>query len=146
MQRLIAVSIGLLLLAGCGSSRAPSGWVSGTITYKGQPVNGAALLLYPTSGALGAEVTIPVTQEGTFRAADVPLGEYKIVVQPNPGDPGPSTKGMTPEQLAKMKDQLDKMKTPATITIPEKYKTKDKTDLTVTVTRGEVKLPLELKD
>jgi hypothetical protein len=142
MRRIITVSIGLLLLAGCGSSRPPSGTVSGTITYKGQPVNGATLQLYPTAGGQSATVSIPVSQEGTFRTSDVPVGEYKIVVQPDPGNPGPNLKGVSQE----MKEKAEKLKVPATIPIPDKYKTKEKTDLALTVTRGEQKQPLELKD
>jgi hypothetical protein len=91
MWRIIPVSIALVLLAGCGPKRAPAGVLSGTIKYKGQPVNGAAILLYPNSG--GPEFLIPVTQEGDFRTSDVPLGEYKVVVQGAAGDPGPPELG-----------------------------------------------------
>jgi hypothetical protein len=145
MRRLVLVSIAVLLFVGC-RPRAPKGTVSGTITYQGQPVNGATLLLYPTFGDEGAEISIPVSQEGTFRTDDVVAGEYKVVVQASPGNPGPSTKGMSPEQLAKMKDQLEQMKAPATIKYPDRYKQRDKTDLNVTVVRGDQTLPLELKD
>ena len=61
MWRILIVAIGLLLLVGCSNKRS-SGVVSGTITYQGRPVNGAALLLYPDGG--GPEILIPVTQEG----------------------------------------------------------------------------------
>jgi hypothetical protein len=142
MRRIVTVSIGLLLLAGCGSSRPPAGAVSGTIMYNGKPVNGPTLLLYPTAGAQTSTVSIPVSQEGTFRITEVPVGEYKIVVQPSAGDPGPPTKNLSQE----MKEKAEKLKTPATITIPQKYTTKEKTDLSVNVTKGEVKVPLELKD
>jgi hypothetical protein len=146
MRRIVTVSVVLLLLVGCGKSRNPSGTLSGKVTYKGQPVNGATLLLYPTAAGQGAEFPIPVAQDGTFRTSDVPLGNYKVVVQPSAGDPGPSTKGMTPDQIAKMKEKIDSLKTPATIPIPDKYKQKEKTDLTVNVTGGSQQWDPELKD
>ena len=83
MRRFQMISLVLFLgaLAGCGWGETLGVGVSGAVTYKGQPINGATLLLYPTTAGQGAEVSIPVTQEGTFRTADVPLGDYKIVVQ-----------------------------------------------------------------
>jgi hypothetical protein len=116
--------------------------VSGTITYKNQPVNGATLLLYPSAGG-SSTVSIPVGQDGTFRTNDVPTGDYKIVVQPDPGNPGPPTKDLPPD----MKQKAEALKVPPTIPIPEKYKTKEKTDLPpLSVAKGEQRLTLELKD
>ena len=54
--------------------------MKGTITYKGQPVNGALLKLYPTSGG-DIYTAIPVGPDGAFSTADVPPGDYKIVVE-----------------------------------------------------------------
>lgn len=144
MRRSVTVLIALLLLVGC-RSRSPRCDLSGTITYKGQPVNGASLTLIPTGGK-GQEVLVPVGQDGTFNSADVPVGDYKVVVEGSPGNPGPSTKGMTPDQLAKMKDKLAELKTPATIKFPDKYKQPEKTDLKVTATPGQQTVTLELKD
>jgi hypothetical protein len=148
MCRMLAVSVGLLLLAGCGSSRPQSGVVTGKITYKGQPVNGASLMLYPTKPGEGAGVTIPVDQEGNFRAADVPLGEYKVVVEgareQSNIPPGPAN--MTPEEKEKRKELMEKMKTKATIPFPSKYTNEKTTDLTCTVNKGEQTVNLELKD
>jgi hypothetical protein len=141
MRRILAVSLGVLVLVGC-STKAPKGTVKGTITYKSQPINGGALLLYPTGQ--GQEVTIPLSQEGTFSVADVPVGDYKVVVQPAPttGVP-PASKDMTPE----MKARLEALKgPPPTIPFPDKYKDKQKTDLTCTVTKGGQTLTLEMKD
>jgi len=145
MRSVLTVSIGLLLLTGCGPSIV-KGVVSGTVTYKGQPVNGATLFLYPTTTGQGSEMTIPVDQEGAFRASDVPAGDYKVVVQPSKGNSGPKTKGMTKEQLAQMKDQIDSLKSAATIKIPEKYTKQEKSDLKMTVGAGEQTVPLELHD
>jgi hypothetical protein len=146
MRRIVPVLIVALLLAGCGPKRGSKAVVSGTVTYKGRPVNGAALLLYPASAGKAETVTIPVSQEGTFHTADVPPGDYKIVVQPSAGTSGPSTRGMSEAKKAEMKAKLDEMKTPATIPIPKKYQDRLSSDLKCTVATGEQTLTLELKD
>jgi hypothetical protein len=145
MRRVLTVSVGLLLLMGCGTT-IPKGAVSGKVMYNSQPVNGATLFLYPTNTGQGLEMTIPVDQEGAFRASDVPTGEYKVVVQPTKGNNGPSTKGMKPEQIAQMKEQIESMKVPATIKIPAKYTKQETSDLKMTVGKGDQTVPLELHD
>jgi hypothetical protein len=145
MRRIATLLVGVLVLAGCNVSNAPKGTLSGTIAYKGQPVNGGALQLISTSGGADS-APIPIAQDGTFKAADVPAGDYKVVVQPSEGSKGPPTQGMSPEMLAKMKANPD-FNQPATIRIPDKYKSKETTDLTLTVKKsGETKVTLELKD
>ena len=152
MQRIVRASIGLLLLAmlvGCGAKRTRVGAVSGKITYKNQPVNGAALLLYPaasTSAVPANPITIPVTQEGDFRISDVPPGEYKIVVEGALGKSPASLHNVPPEKMAEVKAKLDKMSTPATIPFPNKYKDLRTTDLKCTITEKDEAQNLELKD
>ncbi|HWG47336.1 MAG TPA: carboxypeptidase-like regulatory domain-containing protein [Gemmataceae bacterium] len=145
MRQFVAVSLVVLLLAGCGSKRSSGGVVIGKITYKGQPVNGATLQLYSVDGA--SNITIPVTQEGTFRTSDVPPGEYKVVVQPGGSSGVPSLKGMDPAKAAEAKQKLAGMQqTKPTIPFPDKYRSHLKTDLKPTIVKGEQTLNLELKD
>jgi hypothetical protein len=149
MYRIVAVLMASLLLVGCASKSGKPGVVAGTITYKGQAVNGAALLLYPSSGEVTNPITIPVTQEGTFSIADVPSGEYKIVVEGTAGAqqaPPIAMKNMPPEKAAEMKEKLAKMNTPATIRFPDKYKDPRKTDLKCKISESDQKLNLELTD
>jgi hypothetical protein len=148
VKRILIVSIGLLLL-GCGPKPGSGGTVSGTIRYNGKPVNGAMLHLHPDSES-SDEVSIPVTQEGTFRASNVPPGEYKIVVEGRQGG-GMSqmpTKGMDPAKAAEMKEKLQGVggQEAPTISYPAKYKKIATTDLKCTIKDGDQKLPLELKD
>lgn len=153
MKRTLFVSIGLLLLMGCGSKSRTGGSVTGTITYKGKPVNGAMLRFHPTSGE-GDDVPIPVDQEGKFSGFDIPAGEYKIVVESDELPPdalkGPEIpKGKDAAKEAEMKQMLEKTRggEVPTIPYPKKYKTVETTDLTCTITQGkETKLTLELKD
>jgi len=144
MWRFILLLVGLIALSGCGAKAPTAGTVKGTITYKGTPVNGPALLLYPQSGNM---LTIPVTQEGTFEIASIPEGEYVVVVQPSAGNSGvPSTKGMDPAKAAEMQSKIDAMKSPPTIPIPKKYLQQSTSDLKITVSKGPQTVELVLKD
>ena len=147
MRRIVTVSLVALLLAGCGPKRPKTGTVSGKVSYKGQPVNGAALLLFPTAGGDTAVMTVPVSQEGEFRISDVAPGDYKVVVQGTAGaqqvDPR-MLKNVPPEKQAEVKEKLSHMNTPPTIRFPDKYKDPKTTDLKVTVTDKDQTHDLEL--
>ena len=152
MLRILIVSMALLPLMGCGSKRNQGGVVTGKITYKGQPVNGAMLHLYPIAGK-SPDISIPVTQEGTFQSSNIPPGEYKIVVEshsPPPARDMPTmpTKNIDPAKAAEMKQVLQQMKSEAipTIAYPTKYKDAARTDLKCTIKEGDQPLTLELKD
>jgi hypothetical protein len=122
--------------------------VSGTVTYKGKPVNNAALQIYPTQGDYLKPITIPVGEDGTFRIADVPPGPYKVVVEGSEGGSEvPDLSNVPPDKRAQMKEKLDRMAGPSrTIDFPKKYKDSKTTDLTCTITDQNQTLNLELKD
>jgi hypothetical protein len=120
--------------------------VSGKITYKGRPVNDAALLLYPAGGG-ATPITIPVTAEGEFSIADTPPGEYKVVVQGAEGKAVDVDVSMLPpDRLAQIKEKLKGQNSPTTIRFPNKYKDLKTTDLKCQVTESNQTLNLELKD
>jgi hypothetical protein len=147
MRRIVAVSIGLVLLLGCGGGRQAA-TLSGTIKYKGQAVNGATLLFCTATGNGSDGIPIITGQDGAFTSANIPPGDYKVVIQGRAGDPGmPSLKGMPPEKAAEAKQKLDKMgSSPPTIEFPTKYTQFTTTDLKYTVTAGKMTLDIELKD
>ena len=147
MWRFICFSIVLLAVVGCGSKNSPSVVVTGSVTYKGKPVNGAALMLYSTKGK-GESFIVPVSQDGTFRSTDVPEGEYKVVVQPAAGFTPHMPKDMDAAKLAANKSKIEEFKnqSPPTIPIPEKYKQNLTTDLKMTIAKGEQTINLELND
>ncbi|HEV3436760.1 MAG TPA: hypothetical protein VG122_05335 [Gemmata sp.] len=144
MWRYVLLSFGLLALLGCGSKKTTTGVVTGSITYKGQPVNGPVLVLYRNTGA-GENYNIPVTQEGTFNVSNVPEGEYIVVIQPSK-EMSQTTKGLDPAKLAENKAKIEEMKTVATIPIPKKYKERTATDLKMTITKEDQTINFELKD
>jgi hypothetical protein len=147
MRRIITVSVCILLLAGCGGSSGKS-VLEGKITYKGEPVNNATLMLYPTNSKEPnpEPINITVTQEGTFKSADIPAGEYKVVVsgQSSSGDAAKMMKGMPADKKAEneQKFQAAYGAGKATINFPNKYRDPTKTDLKVTVPGD--KKPVEL--
>jgi hypothetical protein len=132
MRWKLLVLVALVLLVGCSHPPPVSGTLTGTITYKGQPVNGAALSLY-ANDASPATFLIPVTEEGTFSTTNVPPGDYKVVVD---GRSGAAVGGSKGDQYASK----------ATIPFPKKYKDVRTTTLKMTVVAGEQKQTLELTD
>jgi hypothetical protein len=141
MRRVIAVGLGLLVLAGCSGSKGGNATLSGKVSYKDQPVNGASLLLYASGAAADAEpLAIPVGQDGTFQAADVPPGDYKVVVRASEMPPGLADRmmkggGGDAETQDKMKKMREGMK--ATIAYPKKYKDRTTSPLTLTLKKGD---------
>ncbi len=136
MRRIVLVSVAFLLAAGCGptSNKAE---LKGTLTYKGQPVNAASILLYPSADKDAGSISIPVTKDGAFDSTDVPAGDYRIVVKATNGPKGKIEPGVNSSPGGP---------TP-TIPFPDKYKDIKSTDLTCTVKPGEqASLKLELKD
>jgi hypothetical protein len=149
MRQLVTLSLGLVFLVGCGPKPPTTAEWTGTITYKGQPVNGALLTLYPSGASQSITYPVPVNQEGTFAAAGMPADTYMVVVQGSSGMAGlPSTQGMDPAKLAEQKAKLDQMQAQArpTIPFPDKYKFLQATPLKVTLTVGKQTQNLELAD
>jgi len=149
MRRIVGVFVGLLLVAvlvGCGR-RSRSGVVSGKITYNGQPVNDAALLLH-SAGDTAAPIIIPVIGDGSFRISDVPPGEYKIVVQGAEGEGSDASllQNVSADKRAQMEKMMKGQVPRKTIPFPQKYKDLETTDLKCQITDRNETLNLELKD
>ncbi len=156
MKRTIFVTTGLLLLSGCGSKKDTGGTLTGTVYYNGKPVNGASLLLHPTSGQ-GDDFSINVGQDGTFSGYNIPPGEYKIAVQSQEIPPDarqymqmpkfPPNMDPAKKEEMKQKFQEKQGQEAPTIPYPKKYKDLKTTDLKCTVVQGKnPPLTLELKD
>jgi hypothetical protein len=152
MQRIVTVFVGLaiaVVVAGC-TSKAKYGVVSGKITYKNQPVNNSALLLYPAVGAdPPLTITVPVDAEGNFKITDVPPGDYKVVVKGTKGAgeaPKMDFSKLPPEKAAEAKEKLAKMNTPPTIKFPTKYEELKTTKLTCKITESDDTMNLVLED
>lgn len=107
-----AVFWGLLLtvfvagLSGCGGKKKAK--VSGKVTYKGNPVTGGTLTLYP-SAEKQAPIPIQIQANGQFITTDVPPGSYKVAISTE------SVKLTAPPSLPRGAQ----MKPPAGVKIPE---------------------------
>jgi hypothetical protein len=78
-QRVIAhpsllVAVLVVLLAGCGK---PTGSVSGTVRYQGQPVEGTIVFL-PADGSDYREASEAPIQQGHYDLRSVPVGKKTI--------------------------------------------------------------------
>ena len=145
-----AFLVGLVLSAslGCSGDKAgnPNGRpATGTVTYKGQPVDGATVsFISPSVSAFGS-----TDAQGKFklRASDgenVALGDYQVTVvkkEFTPPPPPPSEQDYVPpaEDAPAAPEPKD--------LLPAKYKTVKDTPLKATVTAdGKNDFPLELAD
>lgn len=93
---------GLVLAAtpGCGNRSAPSGSVSGHVTFASQPV-GQGFVVFENR-AQGWLRAAPLDSSGEYVLPEVGVGEYTISVQP-PQPERPSESSGTPAQIrAKM--------------------------------------------
>lgn len=66
---------------GCGSTLPPSVSLSGAVTFEGKPVDSGLLMFHrldhPGSSPVGSDV-----RNGSFSAPIVPIGKYRVVLQP----------------------------------------------------------------
>jgi hypothetical protein len=137
------------LLAGCSGSKGPAtSPVTGTVTYKGQAVDGATVVFTPTSGRPATAITDAQGkyQLTTFAEKDgaVP-GDYKVTVSKT------VTEGkmpdLTQEQIGEMQMKGEPIPGPVSKNVlPEKYSNGATTDLSFTVKSGANDIPIELKD
>lgn len=117
-----AVLLIMLFVSGCGS-QPPSGNVTGTITWKGQPVTEGVVSLYSSQTGTGGNALIQ--SDGTFHIKNVRLGSYEVqIAAPEKEPESPQTK----------KDSFP---------IPIKQRTNN--GFTCTVQKGDNQLVLDFK-
>lgn len=114
---------------GCGDG---SGTVSGTVAYKGAPLNSGSISFNAENGqsASGA-----IDADGKYMVTKVPLGPNKIVIRTPPPIPEKQV-GKVPGSDAN---------TPKPVQIPAEYGNLSSTTLTYTVKSGSQEYPIELK-
>jgi hypothetical protein len=152
--RIIHLAFSFFLLAGLGcgggNSLAPAR-VSGSITYKGQPLKSAAVALHtPQGNAYPASVS----PDGTYSATDLPTGELVITVDTegfNPSKKG--AKGAGADRRLKMAQQPAPEGRGSSappeefyVKIPAKYSNPKTSPLTVTLAAGRKVYNIELTD
>jgi hypothetical protein len=113
------------LAAGCGG--ANTGAVSGTVTYKGKPVENGVVTFW---GADNRAAFSPL-ENGTYRIADAPVGPVKITVQADLPAEEFEDAPLTPQTK-----KVPKKRPPPAVKPPSKYADPEKSGLTFTVQPG----------
>jgi hypothetical protein len=124
----------LALLVGCGKA---SGTITGTVTFKGEPVQNGTIAAMSKSG----QVVSSSIKDGTFKLDEVPLGESRVAIQsspppppfrspPKPGEPTPPPPP-TP---------------PPFVPLPERYTKVETSGLTIDVKAGSQAKDFELRE
>ncbi len=128
----------VLAISGCGIGGKPTGTVTGTVTYKNEPVT-AGMVTFITAD--GQSATAPIGADGSYDASGVPLGSVKVTVTT------PSA-GPTAEQAAKNPLMTKKGFVPKgekTVSIPKKYSVPATSGLGLTVSEGSQTFDINLK-
>lgn len=138
------------MIAGCSGAKSPAtAKVTGVVTYKGSPVEGATVIFAPSAG--GKPATAITDAEGhyalsTFGAKDgaVP-GDYKVTVTKT------TTEGTAPELSYEKLNELSLRgeQPPGPVVkhvLPAKYASETTSGLDKTVKSGSNDFPLDLTD
>jgi hypothetical protein len=131
----ILAALCALTIAGCGSAgdrdAGPSGAVSGTVTFEGQPVTEGSVQFYSEEAGSGG--TGSLDQTGRFTITEpIPVGTYKVSITP-PEEPAPESET---GEFAVPKEYSN---------IPESYRSELTTSLTADVTKGDNTVEFDLK-
>ena len=127
IARMILLGALTALVCGCGGGDV--GQVSGTVTLSGQPLAEGTVVFENTPA--GISVNAEIGPDGsytvkTYELSGLPPGTYQVAIKPaSIGD------GETPL----VSDPSEEIATPASV-IPEKYRSVETSELTVTVVSG----------
>jgi hypothetical protein len=142
-----------LLMVGCGSSGnalVPSS-ISGKLTYKGKPIKGGILKFYNDQGT-GYDANI--SQDGTFSATDIPMGELVVVVDTDslkPSDTATKSKESSMRKNAAQQQPPPGVAAPPKledifVQVPAKYKNPKTSTMTITIVKGRNVKDIDLTD
>jgi hypothetical protein len=117
-------ALALLLVAGCGGR--PMGEVSGTVTFRGEPLALGTITFISHDGS----VWRANVEDGAYRVPKVPVGPAKIMVSAHasPIPPNLVEKVQPPPAYRK-----------PYVPIPDRYQDADRSGLSYTVIRGKQK-------
>jgi hypothetical protein len=125
-----------LLAGGCGSSK---GRVTGTISYKNDPVTMGTITFF-VEGAPPVSASIA---NGQYEALDVPPGEAVIVVSGPPPDTGP---GVKPKKQTRGETGQPPPPTPTGPVLPGRYGKAETSNLKFLVEKGSNTYNIALTD
>ena len=135
--RLTLMSCMMLLSITSGCDSGPTtGDISGKVTIDGEPLPYGTIAFLAEDGASGSGTI----ENGRYQATEVPVGDYKVVVQSMQVPPMMSAPGETssaPKEGGRSSLRY--------IPIPAKYADAKQSDLTVTIAEGVQMHDFELK-
>jgi hypothetical protein len=147
----LGICLALLVLVAAGCSQS-SGKMSGTVTYKNQPLTTGVVTFITETGA----ATASIDSNGTYTAEEVPPGTAKVSVFVSGGAPkmkggvgGVKDRMTIPKDLPPEAQKAfeNSKKGGSGVNIPAKYLDPEQSGLTVTVKSGQnPPYNIELKD
>ena len=127
---MLCVSLGLMLLSGCGDSSLA--YVEGTVTLNGQALETGIVTFYPVSGgpvATGAIASGGHYQLNTGQSVGIAPGTYVVTIEARKPPSGPA----------------DQHESVGELLVPEKYTDKTRSALLYEVPPGTTEIDLGLK-
>jgi hypothetical protein len=121
------LGLSLLLAVGCGGSGG-KGTVSGTVSYRGQPLPTGNIAFFDSKGQ---PLTAATIHDGKYTVNDLPPGPVKITIS-------------TPPEATPPKGQQAESPAQAIRHIPYQYSIPDQSTLTYEVKPGSQEHPIEL--
>ena len=134
----------LALFPGCGGPTPPQmakTAISGTVTFKGEPLSGASLTFTPTGDTMGFVGTGRTDKNGVYVITDIrgakglAVGEFKVTI---------SRRLLNGKELDP-NDNTPEMDSPATESLPPRYSNPQSTELRATVTKDANPIDFHLK-
>jgi hypothetical protein len=153
---LLVAAIPIAALTGCGGGNPSPCRVSGSLTYKGQPIKTANMAFHTADG--GVRIPAAVDADG-YVATDLPPGEFIITVETE-SFKAAAAAGKSTEKYASKYIQNQQQRPPPEghtvapaaspketyVKIPEKYSNTKNSPLTATLKPGRQVVNFELAD
>jgi len=142
---LLVLPLSLVFVLGCGKTKTKHADVSGTVTYKDQPVT-AGTVTFHTEGGI---FPCPIKADGTYSVSQLPPGDMVVTIETesaNKNKKTPKYGGGRPGMVSPMPEDRPQPEVGAYRKIPARYADKKKSGLNVTVTDGPQKHDFDLKD
>ena len=102
-------AVAMIGCSGAGGKESSKNSLSGTVTYKGQPVVGELVFM----GSDRKEIKVPISEEGHYMIDNLPKGELDILVRSIPKQ--------SPPPGIKVPSDIPVVHAPAGVSPPGKY-------------------------
>ena len=144
-----------LALVGCAKNSFAPAKISGSVTYKGQPIKGGTMAFHTSDGVTYAA---KLSSDGTYSATDIPEGELVVTIETESINPARKAAAMGKDGDKRMKMGMGQPppagrgggpeadQTQFYVKIPEKFSKPNSSPLSVVVKSGRNVKDLEITD